>query len=70
MNAYGEETHELYQFQNSTKQLRVILDDKYEKTDLNKVMENQFQHLTEIQYNELLKLLQDFEGLFDGTLET
>ena len=24
INAYGEETHELYQFHNSTKQLRVI----------------------------------------------
>ena len=39
----------------STKQLNVVLDDKYEKADLNKVMENQFQHLTETQYNELIK---------------
>ena len=30
----------------STKQLRVILDAKYEKADLNKVMKNQFQHST------------------------
>ena len=35
------------QERNSTKQLRTILDDKYEKTDLNKVMKNQCQHLTE-----------------------
>ena len=33
-------------------------------------MENQLQHMTEVQYNELLKLLQNFEELFDGTLET
>ena len=70
MNAYGEEIHELYQFRNYTKQLCVILDTKYEQIDLNKVMGNQCHHLTEVQYNELLKLLQNFEELFDGTLET
>ena len=31
-------------------------------------MENQCQHLTMTQRNELLKLLQTFEELFDGTL--
>ena len=31
-------------------------------------MENQFQHLNMMQRNELLKLLQKFEELFDGTL--
>ena len=31
-------------------------------------MENQCQHLTVTQRNELLKLLQKFEELFDGTL--
>ena len=33
-------------------------------------METQCQHLTMIQRNELLKLLQKFEELFDGTLGT
>ena len=33
-------------------------------------MKKQFQHLTEKQYNELLKLLQKFEEFFDGTLGT
>ena len=47
-----------------------MLDAKYEKTDLNKVMEKQYQHLTEIQRNELLKFLQKYEEFFDGTLRT
>ena len=33
-------------------------------------MENQCQHLTMTQCNELLKLLHKFEELFDGTLGT
>ena len=44
-----------------TKLLHVILDDKYEKEDLNKVIKNLCQHLTETEYNELLKLLQKFK---------
>ena len=32
--------------------------------------ENQFQNMTERQSNELLKLLQNFKELFDGTLGT
>ena len=31
-------------------------------------MENQFQNLTEVQRNELVKILQIFEELFNGTL--
>ena len=33
-------------------------------------MENQCQHMTEVQHNELLKLLQNFEESFGGTLST
>ena len=33
-------------------------------------MENQCKHLTITQHKELLKLLQKFEELFDGTLGT
>ena len=40
------------------------------KAGLRKVMETQFQHLTITQQNELLKLLQKFEELFDGKLGT
>ena len=55
MNAYSEEINELEQVHTSTKKLNVILDAKYEKEHLNKVMDNQFQHLTKTQRNELLK---------------
>ena len=33
-------------------------------------MENQCKHMTEVQHNELPKLLQEVEELFDGTLST
>ena len=58
----------LEQVQTYNKQLRVILDAKYEKANLNKVMETQCQHLSEAERNKLLKLLQNFEEFFDGTL--
>ena len=61
MNTYAEEIDESEQFRTSTKQLRTILDDKYKKADFNEFMINRFQHLTEKQHNELLKLLQRFE---------
>ena len=38
MNAYADEVYESEQFHTSTRQLRVILDAKYEKAYLNKVM--------------------------------
>ena len=50
--------------------MHVILDSQYEKGDLNKVMKNQCQNLTEVKCNELLKLLQKIEELFDETLVT
>ena len=46
------------------------LDAKYEKEDLHKVTKNQCQHLTVTQRNELLKLLQKYEYVFDWTLGT
>ena len=68
MNAYVEELHKQDQVCTSDKKLCVILDTKYEKTDLNKLAKNKFQNLTEMQRNEFLKLLQKFEELLDGTL--
>ena len=69
-NAYIEEVYEPEHVRTINKLLRVILDAKYKKGDLHKVMENQCQHLTVTQRNELLKLLQKFEEFFDGTLDT
>ena len=40
MNAYADVVYELKQFYTSNKKLRVILDAKYEKAYLNKVMKN------------------------------
>ena len=70
MNAYAEEIRESEKVRNSTKWLRVILDYKYKKSDLNEVMKNQVQNLTETQRIEFLKLLQKIEEFFDGTLRT
>ena len=63
-----EEVCESEYVRTDTIPLRVILYYKYEKADLHKVMETQCQHITTTQHNELLKLLQILEELFDGTL--
>ena len=51
MNDFAEEIHELEQVRTSNKRLRVILDDKYKRTDLTKAVGNPFQHLIEKQRN-------------------
>ena len=56
-DAYAEENYEFKHVCNDTKKLRGILDAKYEKADLHKVVQTQCQHLTKTQSNELLKLL-------------
>ena len=70
MDACAEKVNESEQVHTYTKLLRVILDAKYEKAFLNKIMENQCQHLTKVQGNELLKLLEKIEELLYGTLVT
>jgi hypothetical protein len=45
-----------------------ILDAKYEKADLPAIVAQNCKHLNARQQQMLLKLLQDFEMLFDGTL--
>ena len=69
-DAYAEEVYKSEHISTATKILRVILDAKYEKADLHKVMETQCQHLTTTPPNYLLKLLQKIEELFDGKLGT
>ena len=69
-NDYAEELYELEHVYTDTKRLRIILDAKYEKVDLHKVIETQCQHLTVPQCSEFLKWLQKFEEFFDGTIGT
>ena len=56
--AYVEEVYESEHVRTANKILRLILDVKYRNSDLHKVMGAQCQHLTMIQRNILLKLLQ------------
>ena len=60
-NVYAKELYESEHVRTSTKLLHVILDAKYEKADLNKVMETQCQQMKITQRNELLKLLHKLE---------
>ena len=53
--------HESEKVCTSTKRLRVVLDPKFVKADVNQVMKNQLQHLIETKRNELLKFLQKIE---------
>ena len=62
MNTHAEEINESEKFRTFTNRLCEIIDAKYEKEALNKVMKNHCQHLTEKQRNELLKLLQNQKG--------
>ena len=47
-----------------------ILDAKYKKADLNKVMTKQYQQLNTKELERLLNLLWKYEELFNGTLGT
>ena len=50
--------------------MRRVLDAKYEKFDLNKVMTKKCQHLNTKERKRLLNILGKYEELFDGTLVT
>ena len=54
----------------ATRRVCEMLESKYEKADLNKVVQDNCPHLTEDQREALLKLLQRHEGLFEGKLGT
>ena len=51
-----------------TKRAVKILDAKYEKADLPKIVKDNCDHLSSAQQRKLLLLLQKYEILFDGTL--
>ena len=57
-NYYAENINKPKKDHNSTIILCAIVVAKYKKAYLNNLTENQFQHLTETQHNEFLKLLQ------------
>eukprot|EP00957_Ditylum_brightwellii_P145685 11092431-Ditylum_brightwellii.AAC.1 len=58
----------LYQEATDTNRVTQILDVKYEKANLPKVVNDNCTHLNAQQHNELLRLLIQHEELFDGTL--
>ena len=70
MNSYLEEVFESEHVRTSTKQLLTILDASYEDVDLNKAMKNQLWNLIEEQHNESIRLLPNYEELFNGKLVT
>ena len=53
-----------------TRRMRRILDAKYEKADINKVMTKKCQHQNTKECDQLLTLLRKYEDLFDDTLGT
>ena len=55
------EVFESENFHASTKLLRIILDYKYKKSHLNKVMKNKCHNLIKEQQKDLLNLLQKIE---------
>ena len=52
----------------ATNRVKMILDAKYKKADLSQVVNKSCKYLTMFQQNHLLKLLLEFEELFNGTL--
>ena len=54
----------------STHRMRIILDAKYEKAELNKVMAEHCKHLRPKEQEIILHLLRNFEDIFNGTLGT
>ena len=70
MNTYADKVCVSEQVRTYTKQLRTVLDAKYEKEDLNKLVKNKCQHLTEEKINKLLKVLQKYEDLLNVMLGT
>ena len=61
MDNYIEGVFKYEIIHSSTKRLRNILDAKYEKIDMNKVMNKQCQHVTGYQHNNILRFPQNSE---------
>jgi hypothetical protein len=68
-NIYQSTSKELHSMLEATKRLIEILHAKYEKANLSAINEEDcLNHLSATEKDKLLKLLQEFEELFDGTL--
>jgi hypothetical protein len=52
----------------ATKHFMQILDAKYQKTDLQSIVRDNYKHLSADQQKKLLQLLKKYESLFDRTL--
>jgi hypothetical protein len=66
---YQSMSKELQNMLEATKHLIEILDTKYEKANLRAITKEEcLKHLSATEKDKLLKLLQEFEELFDGTL--
>ncbi len=59
---------ELQSTQDATKRVTWILDNKYQKADLQSIVRDDCKHLSADQQKKLLQLLTKYESLFDGTL--
>ena len=70
INTYVDECFESESAINATHRMRRILDTKYKKADLNKVLTKQLQHLNTKEHNRLLCILSKYEDIFDGTIGT
>ena len=70
INTYVNESFESDSAISSIRRMRRILDNKYEKSNLNKVMTKQCQHLNATELYRLINRLKKFEDMFDGTLGT
>ncbi len=54
--------------QDATQHVTQILDNKYQKADLQSIVRDNCKHLRANQQKKLLQLLKKYESLFDGTL--
>jgi hypothetical protein len=54
--------------QDATNRATQILDDKYNKADLQSIVKDNYKHLSADQQKKYLQLLKKYETLFDGTL--
>ena len=70
INSYVNECLESDSTIISTLRMRIIIDDNYEKDDLNKVMAENIQHLNSTEHCILLNILNKSEYMFSGTFDT